>query len=62
MFIAGANTGMDLVQHAVNRLGAGDLSILAERAAYAKRAEIGDVRIWTRDAQLSAYEWPEHWT
>lgn len=36
-FIDGADTGSTLIQHAQARLGAGDLSILTERAAYRAR-------------------------
>jgi hypothetical protein len=54
--VEGAETGMDLVEHAVNRVGGGDLSILAERLAYKERTAIADVRLWTRDSQLLAHD------
>lgn len=57
-FAEGAGTGMDVVEHAMCQLGAGDLSILTERAAYVRRTGIKDVRIWTRDIALAAYAAP----
>jgi hypothetical protein len=54
-FLAGADTGLTLVEHAVNKLGAGDLCILTERETYKSRTGIRSVDIWTRDAALSAY-------
>jgi hypothetical protein len=54
--ISGAATGTSLVDHAVNRVGCGDLSILAERERY--RATVSpkvSVGIWTLDAGLAAW-------
>lgn len=53
-FLDGAGTGQTLIEHAMSRLGAGDLLILAEMDAYRQRARI-PVDLWTRDHQLGAY-------
>ena len=54
-FVSGAMTGMDLVEHTVNGIGGGDLSILAERATYRARTGIHEVHLWTRDGGLAAH-------
>jgi hypothetical protein len=54
--ITGAATGTSLVDHAVNKVGCGDLSILAERERY--RATVSpklSVGIWTLDDALAAW-------
>lgn len=53
-FLAGADTGTTFVDHAMQGLGAGDLCILAERAAYRERTRL-EVGIWTLDHGLAAY-------
>lgn len=53
-FLEGAGTGQTFIEHATASLGAGDLLILTELEAYRQRTRL-DVRIWTRDAQLSAH-------
>jgi len=53
--ISGASTGMTLVDQAVNRMGRGDLCVLAEREAYRRRSGIKDVRVWSLDAHLRAH-------
>jgi hypothetical protein len=53
--VAGGLTGLSLVEHAVSHLGCGDLSILVEREIYRAEARISDVRIWTLDDGLNAY-------
>jgi len=53
--IDGANTGTSLVEHAAAGVGCGDLCVLAERDIYRKRTAIDDVRIWTLDHGLEAY-------
>ncbi|WP_129841965.1 hypothetical protein [Streptomyces sp. RFCAC02] len=51
----GGSTGMDLAEHAVRRqLGAGDLSIVAERDLYASRVR-ARVRIWTLEAVMGTW-------
>ena len=40
---------------AVQGIGAGDVSILAEAEAYAQRVQHVDVRVWTREHALAAY-------
>ena len=54
-FLDGADTKASLVEHAVNKLGAGDLCVLTERQTYTLRTGLADVRIWTRDNALSGY-------
>lgn len=55
LVISGASTGMTLVEHAVNRMGCGDLCVLAEREAYRRRSGIQDVRVWSLDTHLQAH-------
>ncbi len=50
----GASTGTDYVQHAQNKVGAGDLCILTEREQYRARAQIS-AELWTLDGALSAH-------
>jgi hypothetical protein len=52
--ITGANTGSSLIEHAQAKLGAADVSILAERDAYRTRTGIANVQIWSRDSGLMA--------
>ena len=54
-FIAGGGTGIPFVDHAMSRIGGGDLCILAERDLYRTRTGIAVVNVWTRDAALVAY-------
>ena len=54
-FLDGADTTSTLVEHAANKLGAGDLCILTERQTYTVRTGLTDVRVWTRDNALSGY-------
>lgn len=52
----GASTGIDLVEHAPRRqLGAGDLSIVAERNMYAAQYGGHCVRIWSIDGPLGTW-------
>lgn len=50
--VPNAGTFVDLAGQ--GRLGAGDLSILAERDLYSKRTAIKNVTVWTHDAELAA--------
>ncbi|MFE7189186.1 hypothetical protein [Kitasatospora sp. NPDC057541] len=51
----GGSTNMDLAEHAVRQqLGAGDLSIVAERDLYASRVQ-AEVRIWTLEATMQTW-------
>ncbi|MER5355468.1 hypothetical protein ABT093_34720 [Kitasatospora sp. NPDC002551] len=51
----GGATAMDLAEHAVRQqLGAGDLSIVAERDLYASRVQ-AEVRIWTLEATMQTW-------
>ncbi|MEU6487809.1 hypothetical protein [Streptomyces sp. NPDC046887] len=51
----GGVTNMDMAEHAVRQqLGAGDLSIVAERDLYASRAQ-ARVRIWTLEATMGTW-------
>lgn len=52
--LRGAGTGSDYVQHAQNKVGAGDLCILTERFQYQNRTQ-GRAEIWTRDVALGAH-------
>lgn len=52
----GSGTGMTLVEHAVS--GVGDLTILAEAQQYRERTGITDVRVWSLDKDLNAYQPP----
>lgn len=52
--LRGADTGSDYIQHAQNRVGAGDLCILTERYQYQKRTQ-SSAEIWTRDVALGAH-------
>ena len=54
-FLDGADTRSTLVEHAVNKIGAGDLCILTERQTYTLPTGLADVRIWARDNALSGY-------
>ena len=54
-FLSGAGTGMTWIEHATGEMGAGDLSILAERELYQQRSGMHDVRIWTDDTVLRGY-------
>lgn len=53
--ITGSGTGSTLVQHAEAKVGTGDLTILAEMRAYARRTQSTDVRVWSLDDALSAH-------
>jgi hypothetical protein len=53
--ITGASTGMTLVEQAVNRMGCGDLCVLAEREAYRRRSGIRDVKVWSLDIHLRSH-------
>ncbi|MFC7581724.1 hypothetical protein ACFQ23_04395 [Schaalia naturae] len=52
----GCGTGAPLTQRVTtNDVGVGDLTILAEAAQYRARSQLSDVRIWTTDSRLDAY-------
>ncbi|WP_326704837.1 MULTISPECIES: hypothetical protein [Streptomyces] len=51
----GGNTGSSLIQHACNKLGCGDLSILIERDRCLARTSGVRATIWTLDKLLSSY-------
>jgi hypothetical protein len=53
--IKGGRTGSNLVEHACNRLGCGDLNILVERDRYLTRTSGVQATVWTLDALLSSY-------
>ncbi|WP_113700207.1 hypothetical protein [Nonomuraea lactucae] len=53
--IAGAGTGIPLSDHAMSKLGLGDLCILAERELYRSRVTGVEVGIWTLDDQLRSH-------
>jgi len=53
--IDGAGTGSGLHEHAEAKVGAGDLTILAEMRSYAHRASPAKVEVWSLDAGLAAY-------
>jgi hypothetical protein len=55
LLLAGAATGIPLVEHAMHKVGCGDISILVERETYRERTGLSDVRIWTLDAGLAAH-------
>ncbi|QNP71406.1 hypothetical protein IAG44_19525 [Streptomyces roseirectus] len=51
----GGTTGMNLAEHALHeQLGAGDLSIVAERDLYASKVQ-AKVRIWTLEAVMGTW-------
>ncbi|WP_051951309.1 hypothetical protein [Actinacidiphila yeochonensis] len=51
----GGSTAMGLTEHAARRqLGAGDLSIVAERDLFARKVR-ARVRIWTREAAMATW-------
>jgi hypothetical protein len=52
--IDGAGTGRKLHEQAEAKVGAGDLTILAEMRAYATRARLANVRVWSLDTSLTA--------
>ncbi|GEB48836.1 MULTISPECIES: hypothetical protein [Streptomyces] len=53
--VAGAGTGLSLTELASQRLGCGDLCILAERNRYLERVACTTADIWTLDRQLASY-------
>ncbi|MFI7618581.1 hypothetical protein ACIBP6_45895 [Nonomuraea terrae] len=53
--IDGAGTGVPLSDHAMRKLGLGDLCILAERELYRSRVTGVEVAIWTLDDQLRSH-------
>lgn len=53
--ISGSGTGTTLVQHAEGKVGTGDLTILAEMRAYARRAQTAAVHVWSLDDALVAH-------
>jgi len=53
-FLDGAETGQAYVGHAQNKVGAGDLCILTERAEYVQRTRVR-TEIWTLDGALGAH-------
>lgn len=53
-FLDGAETGQPYVSHAQNKVGAGDLCILNERAEYVQRTRV-PTEIWTLDGALGAH-------
>ncbi|TDU04248.1 hypothetical protein EDD99_2704 [Streptomyces sp. 846.5] len=54
--VSGASTGATLIEQAVVGMGCGDLCILAEREAYRSNSGIADVRVWSLDQHLQAYQ------
>lgn len=52
--IAGADTGMNYVEHAIQKVGAGDLCILTERVRYQQRTGLRPA-IWSIDSGLTAH-------
>lgn len=52
--LAGADTRMTYVEHAVAAVGAGDLCIVTERSQYEQRSQVR-AKIWTLDQGLGAY-------
>lgn len=54
-FLAGADTDTPYVDHALAKLGAGDLCILTERAAYHQRTGIR-ATVWSIDSDLIAHQ------
>ncbi len=53
--LAGGGTQTTLVDHAIARVGTGDLCILTERQIYMERSELPHVGLWSRDAPLRAH-------
>lgn len=53
--LMGANTGITLVEHAVNGFGCGDLCILCEKKTYMERTKIKNVQVWTKDKLLGSH-------
>ncbi|MFC8274781.1 hypothetical protein ACFUJR_20055 [Streptomyces sp. NPDC057271] len=53
--IAGGSTGATLVEHAVARVGCGDLNILIERDRYLARTAGVEATVWTLDHGLAAH-------
>ncbi|APE24564.1 MULTISPECIES: hypothetical protein [Streptomyces] len=53
--IAGGSSGMSLVDHAVNRVGCGDVNILIERDRYLARTSGVEATVWTLDGGLAAH-------
>ncbi|WP_203187216.1 hypothetical protein [Streptomyces pratensis] len=53
--VDGGSTGSTLIQHAINRLGCGDLNILVERDRYLARTSGVRATIWTLDELLKSY-------
>ena len=53
--ISGSGSGTTLVQHAEGKVGTGDLTILAEMRAYARRAQTAAVQVWSLDGGLVAH-------
>lgn len=51
----GTDARPNLVEMATRKIGAGDVSILAEADAYERRVAHVEVKIWTLDAGLAAY-------
>ena len=53
---AGASSGVSLVEHALNKVGCGDLCILAERDRYLAGVSSGvTAEIWTLDQGLAGW-------
>ncbi|MEV4291968.1 hypothetical protein AB0K40_41240 [Nonomuraea bangladeshensis] len=53
--VDGAGTGIPLSDHAMSKLGLGDLCILAERELYRSRVVGVEVGVWTLDDQLRSH-------
>ena len=53
--VDGGGSGASLIDHAVARVGTGDLCILCERVQYVRRSKLDAVEIWTKDAGLAAH-------
>jgi hypothetical protein len=54
LFLDGGGSGMNYVEHAQSRIGAGDLCILTEREHYRARTKI-DAEVWTLDDGLNSH-------
>ncbi|MGX2997330.1 hypothetical protein JNUCC64_24215 [Streptomyces sp. JNUCC 64] len=53
--ISGGSSGASLVEHAVNKVGCGDVNILVERDRYLARTSGVEATVWTLDRGLAAH-------
>lgn len=56
LLVNGPTPNYSLVDHAMAKLGGGDLCILAEREVYRKRTGLSNVHIWSLDTGLMAHD------